>query len=171
MHLYYEYVASINVYIQHATEWSVEECRQTQALDAAPLSRFPSFLPHRFRGWFFGCFISIWASRALAEPLRRGGAPEGVPEVIFGVIFDVIFGVILDTVGVIKSRFWLYDARVTEGMNAFMNYGIFACFSFAFSHFSHFLRSLHWPFCIVWFAGGGRQADDGKRASHARDVR
>ena len=75
-HLYYEYVASINVYIQHATEWSVEECRQTQALDAAPLSRFPFFLPHRFRGWFLGCFISIWASRALAEPLRRRVASE-----------------------------------------------------------------------------------------------
>ena len=56
--------------------YSVEVCRQTQALDAAPLSRFPSFLPHRFRGWFFGCFISIWASRALAEPLRRRVASE-----------------------------------------------------------------------------------------------
>ena len=26
--------------------------------------RFPSFLPDRFRGWFFICFIRLWASRA-----------------------------------------------------------------------------------------------------------
>ena len=77
MHLCYEDVTSINVYIQHATEWSVEVYRQTQARDAAPRLRFPSFLPHRFRGSFFVCFISVWASRALAEPFRRGVASEG----------------------------------------------------------------------------------------------
>ena len=53
-------------------------------------------------------------------------APEGVPDVIFGVIFgvifEVIFGVILDTVGAIKSRFRVDDARVTKLINAFMNH-------------------------------------------------
>ena len=101
-------------------------------------------------------------------------APEGVPEVIFGVIFEVIFGVILDTIGAIKSRFRVDDARVTKLINAFMNYELFACFSFAFSHFAHFfvffalvaLTILHCPVCRR-----GGLADDGKRASHARDVR
>ena len=49
-------------------------------------------------------------------------APERVPEVIFGVIFEVIFGVILDTVGAIKLRFRVDDARVTKLINAFMDH-------------------------------------------------
>ena len=61
-----------------------------------------------------------------------------VPEVVsgrFGVNFEVIFGIILDTTGAIKSRLRLQNARVSEAMNAFVNYAIFAYFSFAFSHF------------------------------------
>ena len=97
-------------------------------------------------------------------------APEGVPEVIFGVTFEVIFGVILFTVGAIKSRLRLYDARVTKLINACMNYVFFACFSFAFSHFSHFCACCIDHFALPGLPGGGRETDDGKRASHARDV-
>ena len=80
-------------------------------------------------------------------------APEGVPEANFGVIFEVIFGVILDTAGAIKSRLRLYDARVTKRINAAMNYGFFACFSFAISHFLHFFAR-----CIDHFALSGLPA-------------
>ena len=98
-------------------------------------------------------------------------ALEGVPEVIFGVIFEVIFGVIFDTVGAIKSRLRLYDARVTEGMNASMNYGCFYMFLICIFTFFAFLALvaltiLHCPVCRP-----GGETDDGKRASHARDVR
>ena len=34
--------------------------------------------------------------------------------------------------------------------------------------FSHFLRSLHWPFCIVWFAGGGPSGWRKARFARAR---
>ena len=82
-------------------------------------------------------------------------APEGVPEVIFGVIFEVIFRVILDIVGAIKSRFRVDGARVTELINAFVNYGFFACFSFAFSHFSHFCACCIDHFALPGLPGGG----------------
>ena len=55
-------------------------------------------------------------SPSRASPARGWfqSALEGVPEVVSGVIFEAIFGVILDTVGAIKSRLRLYDARVTK---------------------------------------------------------
>ena len=56
MHFYYQYVARTTVHIQQVTEWSIEVCKQPQAHDAAPMSRFPSFLPHRFRGGGFRLF-------------------------------------------------------------------------------------------------------------------
>ena len=141
MHLYYEYVASINVYLQRRSmqaNASVRRCT-TVALSVLLAPQVP--------GLVFCLFYKRlgFPSLSRASPARGWfqTAFEGVPEVVFGVIFEVIFGVILDRVGAIKSRLRLYDARVTEGMNAFVSYGFFACFSFAFSHFSHFLRSLH----------------------------
>ena len=147
MHLYYEFVASINVYIQHATEWSVEVYRQTQARDAAPLSRFPSFLPHRFRALFFVCFISIWASRALVEPLRRGVASEGSwggPRGHFWGHFGHSW-----SYQVTSSIIWRASDWRNERIHELWNFCM--CLICVFT----FLRSLHWPFCIVRFAGGG----------------
>ena len=76
------------------------------------------FLAPQVPGLVFRLFYKRLAFPRLSRAsLARGwfqSAFEGVPEVVFGVIFEVIFGVILDTVGAIKSRLRLYDARVTK---------------------------------------------------------
>ena len=51
-----------------------------------------------------------------------------------------------------------------------MNYGSFVCLSLAFLHFSHFCARCIGHFALSGLPAGG-ETDDGKRASHARDVR
>ena len=174
IYFYYEHVASPNVYIQQVTEWSIEVCRQTQALDAAPLSRFPSFLPHRFRALFFVCFISIWASRALVEPLRRGG---GFRPLLRGSQRSFLGSFLKSFLG----SFWtelelsshVFDYMTREWLKEWTHSSIME-----FLHVSHLRFHIFRIFCarcIDHFAlsglPAGGQADDGKRASHARDVR
>ena len=64
--------------------------------------RFPSFLPHRFLGGVFVCFIRFWASRALP-----GRGPKMVPlGVALGGHFGVDLGSILDLIwGLILGSF------------------------------------------------------------------
>ena len=70
--------------------------------------RFPSFLPHRFLGGVFVCFIRFWASRALPGPPREGsqegpswgrswGSFRGRFGVDFGPHLRAHFGVIFET--------------------------------------------------------------------------
>ena len=118
--MHYEYVASINVYIQRRSMQANASARRCTTVALSVL------LAPQVPGLVFRLFYKHlgFPSLSRASPARGWfqTAFEGVPEVIFGVIFEVIFGVILDTVGAIKSRFRVDDARVTKLISAFMNH-------------------------------------------------
>ena len=73
-------------------------------LSAAFISRFPSFLPYRFLGWFFVGFIRETALGGLLEPPRLRAGLGGLLGAILGAILGVILGLIL---GVILRSFWV----------------------------------------------------------------
>ena len=130
--------------------------------------------PTGFGGGFFVCFISVWASRALAEPLRWGVASEGS----WGGPRGPFWGSFLTS---FLGSFWtqlelsshVFDYMTLEWLNeltqpwimdflhvSHLRFHIFCIFSLVA------LTILHCPVCRR-----GGLADDGKRASHARDVR
>ena len=173
MHLYYEDVTSINVYIQHATEWSVEVYRQTQALDAAPLSRFPSFLPHRFRLVFRLFYKHLGLPRPCRAPPARGcfrGLLRGSQRSFLGSFLRSFLG-----------SFWtqlelsshVFDYMTREWLKEWTHSWII---DFLYvSHLRFHIFRIFCARCIDHFAlsglPAGGETDDGKRASHARDVR